>query len=84
MTRKKAELTVAPIRARVHEIIFGHETPSGRAFDVVLIWLIVASVIVVMVESIPSVRQSYGGWLRIAEWVFTIIFTVEYLLRLWS
>ena len=37
-----------------------------------------------MVESIPSVRQSYGGWLRIAEWVFTIIFTVEYLLRLWS
>jgi voltage-gated potassium channel len=71
------------LRARVHTVIFGHETPAGKTFDIVLIFLIVASVLVVMLESVREVRIGYGSWLRAAEWVFTAGFTVEYGLRLW-
>ena len=69
-------------RARLHEIIFEADTPAGKAFDVILIGAIILSVIAVMLESIDSVRQQYGDVLRAAEWVFTILFTVEYALRL--
>jgi voltage-gated potassium channel len=71
------------LRVRVHEIIFGHETAAGKAFDVVLIWFILASVLIVMLESVQGIRLGYGQWLRVAEWLFTIVFTAEYLLRLW-
>jgi voltage-gated potassium channel len=73
----------APLRARMREIIFGHETPLGKGFDVAIIWLIVASVLVVMLDSVREIRVAYGGWLRAAEWLFTIVFTVEYAARLW-
>jgi len=69
-------------RARVHAVIFEAETPAGKAFDVLLILAIVVSVIVVMAESVTSVRVRYGPALRTAEWVITILFTIEYLLRL--
>jgi voltage-gated potassium channel len=70
-------------RQRTYEIIFGHHTPMGRAFDVALIVSIIASVIVVMLESVQSIRAEYGAVLRAMEWGFTIVFTVEYFLRLW-
>lgn len=73
----------AALRARAHIIVFGHETPAGKAFDVGLIWVIIASVVVVMLESVPAIRAGYGPWLRVAEWVFTGIFSLEYALRLW-
>ncbi len=68
----------------MHEVIFEAETPSGKFFDVLLLWAIVLSVAVVMLESIESVKQAYGGYLRVAEWVFTALFTIEYTLRLLS
>lgn len=71
------------LRIRIHEIIFGHETAAGKGFDVLLIWLIIGSVLVVMAESVAHIRQAYGPWLRVAEWGFTVVFTVEYLVRLW-
>ena len=70
-------------RLALHEIIFGAETRSGKAFDIILIIFIVLSVLVVMLESISSVRESWGIWLIRAEWAFTILFTIEYLLRLY-
>lgn len=73
-------------RRRLHEVIFEADTPAGRAFDVALLVAIVASVVAVSLESIdPSGapwRAGWGPWLRAAEWVFTVLFTVEYLLRL--
>lgn len=72
----------APWRRALGDIIFGLETPAARAFDVVLIWLIIASVFAVMLESVPAVQKEYGVLLRRLEWVFTGIFTVEYGLRL--
>jgi len=71
------------VRARTNEIIFGHDTPAGKAFDIALIWLIILSVGVVMVESVESIRLQYGTLLRQLEWGFTIAFTIEYAVRLW-
>ncbi len=75
---------VSPLRQRLHEVIFEADTPAGKAFDVALLWLIVASVIVVLLESVPSIG---GRWMRefiAVEWVLTALFTVEYLLRLYA
>jgi voltage-gated potassium channel len=69
-------------RQRLDHVIFETDTPAARAFDVVLLWSIVASVLAVVLESVPSVRADYGVPLRIAEWAFTGLFTLEYLLRL--
>lgn len=71
-------------RGRLHEIIFEAETTAGRTFDVVLIGLILLSVLAVMLESLGGVRARYGGLLYAAEWAFTILFTLEYVLRLAS
>lgn len=72
------------IRARLHEIIFEADTRAGKAFDTVLLILIVASVILVMLDSVDELHVRYGFWLYRAEMFFTGIFTVEYLLRLYS
>ncbi len=69
-------------RDRTHEIIFEADTPLGKAFDLILISTIVSSVLVVMLESIAGVRGEYGNVLSAAEWGFTILFTIEYVLRL--
>ena len=71
-------------RGRLHEVIFEADTRAGRAFDVGLIGLILLSVLAVTLESIRGVRASYGAQLYAAEWAFTILFTVEYALRLAS
>jgi len=71
-------------RARLHEIIFEADTRAGRLFDLTLIWLILLSVATVILESVRSVRAQYGDLLYTLEWVFTLLFTVEYVLRLTS
>ena len=76
--------TPAPgsVRHRLHEIIFEADTPEGRFFDAALIVSIVISVILVMLDSVASIQAVWGGWLYAAEWLFTLLFTVEYGLRL--
>lgn len=71
-------------RHKLHEIIFEADTPAGKAFDLVLIASIVLSVIAVMLESVQSIRDSYGEILYAVEWFFTVLFTLEYMLRLLS
>jgi voltage-gated potassium channel len=71
------------VRDRLHEIIFEADTPAGKAFDVSLMVLIILSVVAVMLESTASVEARYGNMLRIFEWMVTIAFTVEYILRLY-
>ncbi len=69
-------------RARWHRIIFRHAKRDERLFDLILIVLILASVLVAMLDSIAAVDREWGIWLRAAEWVATIAFTAEYLVRL--
>ncbi len=71
-------------RARLHEVIFEAETPAGKAFDVGLLVAIVLSIVAVCLESVPEVRTRWGSELRAVEWLFTILFTIEYVLRLAS
>ncbi len=70
-------------RAKLHEIIFEADTPAGKAFDVALLVAILASVLAVVLESVAPIRQNYGAVLRAFEWLVTILFTIEYLLRLY-
>ncbi|MCP4545220.1 MAG: ion transporter [bacterium] len=72
-----------PLRARIHEIIFEADTAAGRFFDLALIWSILISVVAVMLDSVAVIQARYGTVLTVVEWVFTILFTLEYLLRLW-
>jgi voltage-gated potassium channel len=71
-------------RLKLYEIIFEADTKAGRTFDIVLLIFIVTSVSIIVVESISSIQQQFGRALRIIEWFFTIIFTMEYLARLWT
>jgi voltage-gated potassium channel len=74
----------AGLRARLHTIIFESDTFGGKLFDVGLLLAIVASVLAVMLDSVEWIHGAYGSALRTAEWVFTIAFTIEYALRLYS
>ncbi|MEX2148143.1 MAG: ion transporter [Candidatus Rokuibacteriota bacterium] len=71
-------------RDRLYEIIFEAETPAGRLFDEILLVAILVSVAAVLLESIPEVRAEWGRTLRATEWAFTVLFSVEYVLRLVS
>jgi len=71
-------------RTQLHEVIFEADTPAGKLFDVVLIGSIALSVIVVLLDSMLIVRTRYGAWLYAAEWFFTVLFTLEYIVRLLS
>lgn len=66
----------------LHEIIFEADTRAGKCFDIVLILSIGISVIAVMLDSVESIRAEYGGILYFIEWLFTLLFSLEYILRL--
>ena len=72
------------LRDRIHEVIFEADTPAGKAFDVILLVAIILSVITVSLESINRLEATYHDWFYFLEWGFTILFTAEYILRLWA
>jgi len=78
----KAHKKRAPWRDTLHEIIFEAETPAGKWFDILLIVSICASVLAVMLDSVSGISIHYGSLLTGFEWFFTIVFTIEYILRL--
>jgi voltage-gated potassium channel len=69
-------------RLALYRVIFESETRAGRTFDLILIWLILTSVGVVMIDSFESVHARWGTLLAALEWMFTVLFTAEYLARL--
>lgn len=69
-------------RRSLHVVIFGTDTKAGRAFDLALIWVILASVVVVMLDSFASLNARYGAIFTVFEWIFTLLFTAEYIARL--
>lgn len=76
-------MNIDTLREKLNVIIFGTDTPAGRLFDILLICTIMASVIAVMLDSIAAVNVRYGALLFYLEWGFTLLFTVEYLLRIY-
>ena len=69
-------------RERLYEIIFEADTPAGKLFDIVLLIVILISIVLVMLESISSVNNKYHHILIVSEWTITVIFSIEYLLRI--
>ena len=75
---------MSELREQIKIIIFGTDTRAGKLFDVVLIITIILSIIAVLLDSVTEYNQKYGNIISTAEWIFTIMFTVEYLLRIYS
>lgn len=69
---------------KLHEIIYEADTKAGKVFDIVLLWLIIASIALVMLESVRDYDQKYHNFFNISEWIITILFTIEYILRVVS
>lgn len=69
-------------KAKLHEIIYEADTPEGKLFDVVLLIAIIASIVLVMLESIKGFDTKYHDFLNISEWIITILFTFEYIARI--
>lgn len=69
-------------KTKLHEIIYEADTPAGKLFDIVLLFVIVASIILVMLESVKSIDSKFHDTLNTAEWVITILFSVEYIARI--
>ncbi len=70
-------------KQKLYEIIYEADTKAGKAFDIVLLILILLSVLVVIVESVSSIRTDFSIELKILEWVITLLFTLEYFVRIW-
>lgn len=71
-------------KEKLHRIIFGVDTPAGRAFDVVILVLIVASITILMLESVSEINARWASLFYTLDWTITGLFTVEYALRLWT
>lgn len=73
----------SPLKRQLRTIIFGTDTPAGRYFDIALMVCIVLSVGLVFLDTVEIFHREYGQLISVLEWVFTIIFTIEYGLRLY-
>jgi len=71
-------------RYRWFRIIFHHDTPAGKKFDVILLWLILLSVVIVIAESIPQYNRQFYAFFYTVEWVLTILFSIEYIIRIFT
>ncbi len=81
--RRRFGAPAAGWRRTFYVVIFEADTPAGRRFDLLLIWAIMASVCVVVLDSVEPIRARWGDAFMVAEWGFTLLFTAEYLARLW-
>ena len=70
-------------REKMHEVIFEADTKYGTYFDAALLFSIVASIIAVSLESVDSINSQYHDQLVFIEWFFTVLFTIEYFVRLY-
>ena len=80
----KSSINHSLIKNKIYIIIEGTDTPAGKLFDVLILVAIITSVLVVMLDSVLFLRLQYGRLFFVAEWFFTILFTIEYALRLYS
>jgi len=80
--KNSTDKTLSPWRESLNTVIFGAETTAGKTFDIILIVSILFSVIAVMLDSVATIQKSYHTELFYAEWFFTLLFTVEYFLRI--
>ena len=71
-------------KLKLHEVIYEADTPAGKLFDVILLFVILLSILLVMLESVEGIGSKYSYILDISEWIITVLFTIEYLARIIS
>ncbi len=71
------------LRERLHVIVFGTDTRAGRNFDLYLLWVILFSVLIVILESVPEIDARFEYEFNRIEWFLTLVFTIEFVLRIW-
>ncbi|WP_372754816.1 ion transporter [Labilibaculum sp.] len=74
---------MSTLQDQLYEIIFEADTRIGKIFDLALLIVILLSILLVILESVPSIERDYHSLLKISEWIITGIFTIEYILRIW-
>jgi voltage-gated potassium channel len=84
MTDSQQQYPARTWQQQLHTVVFEADTPAGKAFDILVLASISISVVVVVLESVASVRNTYGPLLLTLEWIFTLLFTLEYGVRLLS
>ncbi len=84
MNNKGKATSSQSVRQQLYTVIFEAETPAGRTFDLVLLWAILLSVLLVLLESSQPISRRYGSIIVPLEWFFTILFTIEYIFRIYS
>jgi voltage-gated potassium channel len=72
------------LKEKTYRVIFDTDTPAGQRFDIVLMYFILVSVLAVVLASIESIKIQYGDWLFRLEWAFTLLFSMEYVVRIYS
>ncbi len=81
---REKDFRLRPWQIKVQEVIYGTETRAGKVFDILLLFVILVSIIVVMLESVPGINQHYSNYFYSIEWIVTFLFTIEYILRIAS
>lgn len=81
---ERPRMPIKFVRWIVHEVIFGTDTRWGKKFDVILLWAILVSLAVVLAVSVAEIDARIGKVLIAIEWGFTVLFTIEYAVRVWS
>jgi len=76
-------MSTTPLKRKLHEIIFEADTKAGKLFDVLLLIVIGLSVLLIILESVPSIGNKFESIFNTFEWLFTVLFTIEYFLRVW-
>ncbi|MCH8175569.1 MAG: ion transporter [Proteobacteria bacterium] len=74
----------AGVKKKIYDVIFGYESKAGKIFDIGLICMILISISAVLLDSVSSINIRFGNQLTRLEWFFTVVFTIEYAMRLFS
>ena len=82
--KRMSKIEKERFRHRIFDIIFETNTPQGKLFNIALLFVILLSVILVMLDTIPSVNARYHKVLNVLEYVITILFTIEFCLRIYA
>lgn len=80
---KDNKFSIPKIKRWFAIVVFGTTTKLGRAFDIGLLWAILISILLIIVESVPWMHAHYGRYFKFAEWAIIILFTIEYIIRIW-
>jgi len=83
LAEKNNKTKVSRIKKQLAIVVFGSTTRLGRLFDIALLWAIILSILILILESVPWMNERFGVFFKVAEWWIIVLFTIEYIIRVW-